>query len=446
VSTDPGRARLRAIRGAIVALAAVAVMAAMAAMAPPGSAATWTTQITPGPSGPPEAALTAVSCASATFCMAVGGSDYGLDSAQTTLLGPIETSAERWGGSSWTVVPTPVAGTDPDLLAVSCPSTTFCVAVGQTGRTLVGDGFGDRHAHALLEAWNGAGWSVQTTPAGSVPESGLTGVSCVSRSFCIAVGSPVSIVWDGTGWKQIRIPTARYDTELLGISCVATTACTAVGQYSVNKIGVEELQPLAERWDGRIWTIDRPPGEVDRYRGKPYPNDTWLTAVSCLSRSFCLASGDAQRAQNGIYEGAYANRWDGRRWTRATAGLPKHSPLDGIACLSRTNCFAAGQFDTGIFPAASTQQPLVENWNGANWTRITLPHVPTIPGATFNSTSPGGPNLSSVSCVPRAGCTAVGEQAQGSDSANLAQSDMGAPGAASARQGRGSTRDQRSSR
>jgi hypothetical protein len=233
-------------------------------------------------------------------------------------------------------------------------------------------------------------------------------------------------------WSNIKLPAARYHSELSAISCVAATECTAVGQYSINRIGVEELRPLAERWDGRGWKIDRPPPELDRYHGKPYPNNTWLTAVSCLSRSFCLASGGAERAQNGIGEAAYVTRWDGRRWTRATAGLPRHSPFNGISCLSSTNCFAAGQFDTGIFPAPSTQQPLVENWNGVGWTRITLPHVPTTPGTTFNFTSSGDPSLSGISCVPAAGCTAVGEQAQGSDSVTLAQSDMGAPGAAAA--------------
>jgi hypothetical protein len=408
-----------------------AVTLSAAAMASAAPAATWTTQPTPGPSGPPDAALAGVSCVSTTFCMAVGGSDYGLDSTQTTLLGPVETSAERWDGSSWTVIPTPTAGANPELEAVSCTSETFCVAVGQTGRTLDGAGFGVHDAHALVEAWNGSGWRVQPTPAGSVSESGLTGVSCSSSSLCVAVGVPVSVVWDGTGWKEIKLPAVRYRGELSAISCAGAFDCTAVGSYSLNKVGVEELGPLAERWDGHSWTVARPPGELDRYRGKLYPNNTWLTAISCLSRSFCLASGDAQRAQNGIGAGAYAERWDGTRWTRAVVGLPRHSPFDGISCLSSTDCFAAGQFDTGIFPAPSTQQPLVENWDGVSWSRTAVPQVPTEPGSSSSSENElGVPSLSSVSCAPRAGCTAVGSQVNDRDVANLAQSDMGAPDAA----------------
>ena len=202
-------------------------------------------------------------------------------------------------------------------------------------------------------------------------------------SFCIAAGTPVSVVWDGSSWRQINIPAARYHSELSAISCVTATQCTAVGDYSLNKTGVEEQRPLAERWDGHGWTIDHPPTEFDRYHGKLYPGNTWLTAVSCPSRSLCLAAGDAERAQNGIYDGAYATRLDGKRWRRATAGLPSHSPFNGISCLSSTDCFAAGQFDTGVFPRPATQQPLVQKWNGSSWTRITLPHVPTAPGTKW---------------------------------------------------------------
>ncbi len=408
---------LRAIRRAIVVWAVTMSAAAMASAA---SAATWTTQTTPGPSGPPDAALTGVSCVSATFCMAVGSADYGLDNFQEPI-GP-ETSAERWDGSSWTVIPTPVAGANPELEAVSCASATFCVAVGENA----GNGFKVRNARALLEAWNGAGWTIQPTPAGSVTASGLSAVSCVSSSFCIAVGAPVSVVWDGSSWRKIKIPTVRYQSELSAISCVTVTQCTAVGNYSINRTGVEERRPLAERWNGHSWTIDRPPAELYRYRGKLHSNITWLTTVSCLSRSFCLAAGDAVRAENGIYDGVYATRWDGRRWTRATEGLPYHSPFNGISCLSSTDCFAAGQFDNGVFPPPAIQQPLVENWTGTHWTRITLPHVPTAPGTSWSPTNLGAPTLSAISCVARAGCTAVGSQAQGRDAANLAQSNMGA--------------------
>lgn len=314
----------------------VATVAAVALLSGPAQGATWTTQATAGPTGPPDAALTSVSCVSATFCMAVGSTDNGLDGAQQPL--GLETSAERWDGSTWTVIPTPAAGPNPALEAVACASATFCVAVGETA----GQGFYVRNARALVEAWNGVSWAIQPTPAGSVPGSGLSGVSCVSSSFCIAVGTtfassgpyPVGVVWDGSSWREVKIPAARYHSELSAISCVAVIECTGVGRYSINRIGVSEQRPLAERWNGHSWTIDRPPAELDRYRGKLYANNTWLTAVSCLSQSLCLATGDAQRAQNGIYGGGYATRWDcrdtalstGSRACRVrTASLPDSS-------------------------------------------------------------------------------------------------------------------------
>src|SRR6185437_1177814 len=45
-------------------------------VATPASAATWTPQTMPGSSGPPNSAVTSVSCASPSFCMALGSSDF----------------------------------------------------------------------------------------------------------------------------------------------------------------------------------------------------------------------------------------------------------------------------------------------------------------------------------------------------------------------------------
>ncbi len=77
----------------------------------------WTIQNTPSP---PVAALSGVSCTSATSCEAVGSAG----SSTTTL-------AEDWHGSSWTVQSMPTLSTWGDALsAVSCTSTTACQAVG----------------------------------------------------------------------------------------------------------------------------------------------------------------------------------------------------------------------------------------------------------------------------------------------------------------------------
>jgi len=413
-------------------------IAAAGAMLPAAAyGASWTTEGTLGPTGLAESALTSVSCVSAGPCMAVGVDDDGYDSSQSSLQN-VGSFAESWNGSAWAVVPTAgSAGASPGLYAISCVSAVFCVAVGQThsnGRSSLALDGGYGAQRALVEAWNGVGWTVQSNPGAALSGSGLFSVSCTSSRFCVAVGDHgnygLAEVWNGLTWGLRTTPPVKFGAGLAGVSCVTVKWCTAVGFYNTSKVGQEVYMPLAERWNGRRWNVQRPPPEWLRYHGRVYANFTYLTGVSCTSRSFCLASGDAERAQNGDGAGSFAVRWNGARWIAATAGRPHNSPFYALSCLSSTDCLAIGQFENSVFPAPDTTQPLAEGWNGKRWDRLALPHVAPPSGATRDSPDARDPALFGVSCVAQSGCTAVGAQGQGSDSAALAQSDMGTPGAA----------------
>lgn len=435
---------LTAIRGATVAGVVLALVMGVLAVSP-ALAATWSAQATPEPSTPANSTLTNVSCVSAAFCMAVGVSDSGTTSTGGAPT-QVDTFAEQWNGSGWSILPMPAAGSKPLLTAVSCGSATYCVAVGYTqsdGRNDVAQNFGvsSSAARALVEVWNGVSWTVATTPASSYPGGGLDGVSCPTSSFCLAVGShgpvrsdsnsnkPLAEAWNGTNWSMQDMVLVAYGTYPLAASCTAADACTAVGWYNIDKTGVAGPVPLVERLNGDRWTVvQHPSGDVYT-----------LTGVQCLSRSFCLASGVTAHAQNGDPLGPYAAQWNGTRWLNASVGLPSStsSPLYGVSCLSSSDCFAVGQFAPSVFPPPDQTQPLVENWTGNRWSRVALPAVPAPPGNDFETTGVGylDPTLFAVSCVLRSGCTAVGSEASGSDgegSATLAQSDLGVLGAAPA--------------
>ena len=68
-------------------------------------------------------------------------------------------------------------------MGLSCPSVNVCVTVGTQ----------DDYNMPLAEAWNGTAWTVMDTSeigAGSVvvPDYTFNGVSCPSSTFCVAVG------------------------------------------------------------------------------------------------------------------------------------------------------------------------------------------------------------------------------------------------------------------
>jgi hypothetical protein len=388
-------------------------------------AANWTIEPTLGPSGPAESALTSVSCVSAATCMAVGTDDAGVNKEQGALEN-VGSFSESWNGSIWAVVPTAgSAGANPTLYGVSCVSAVFCVAVGlahSNGRFGVNNEIAFGAQRALIEVWNGATWTVEPNPGAAMTASGLFGVSCPSSSFCVAVGqhseAALVEVWDGARWSVQSTPTvARYGTWPTAVSCVSTHACTLVGSYNANRVpGQAAPVQLAERWNGHAWSVQHVPEDVTGYPA--------LRSVSCVSQSFCMATGTSHMGNGSEAFSPLADRWNGVRWTDATVGLPKASPFYGVSCITAGYCLAAGQFDPRVFPPSIATETLVELWSGARWARLAVPPVAAPPLADQTD-----PALLGISCLSQIGCTAAGTQAVGSNSAPLVQGEAGAPSA-----------------
>src|ERR1043166_4326896 len=49
--------------------------------------------------------------------------------------------------------------------------------------------------------------------------------------------------------------------------------------------------------------------------------------------------------------------------------------LNGTTCVSASDCWAVGYYVVG-----TTQQTLIEHWDGTEWTIVTSPNDPTAPG------------------------------------------------------------------
>jgi hypothetical protein len=94
---------------------------------------------------------------------------------------------------------------------------------------------------------------------------------------------------------------------LSGVSCPSVTECVAVGGY--------RLDALAETWNGRSWTLARPPSP----RGTSSAFGASLSAVSCATAKNCVAVGD-YTLRNGN-DAPLAESWNGRRWRLAMWAL-----------------------------------------------------------------------------------------------------------------------------
>jgi hypothetical protein len=354
------------------------------ALAERWNGARWSIQQTPDPAGATGTSLSGVSCTSTNACTAVGS--YSVGSVVRVTL------AERWNGVRWSIqrIPSPPGATLPSLGGVSCTSRTACIAVGSYLNTP------DPYtAVALVERWNGARWLMQRIPnPPGVLSMALGGVSCTSRTACIAVGSldkrvkPVLALtlaarWNGTRWTIQRTPNPARETNpsLSSVSCSSATACTAVGSSAA--------VTLAEVWDGTRWRIQGTPNPAGR-------KGIALSGVSCASRSDCIAVGSYTNRAGTVV--ALAESRNGARWriqgTPNPAGA-KITALSGVWCTSRTACIAVGNFTS----SAGVQLTVAERRNGSGWA-IQQTRNPVF--------SAGSSTLNGVSCTSATACTAVG--------------------------------------
>ena len=125
--------------------------------------------------------MNAVSCVSATWCMAIGKFTTG-DAWQ------FETFEVLHG--SWIVEartpPTPKGATEFDLSSISCTSESACTATGYYSA--------EERVKTLAYRWNGSSWSQQNTlnPSEGGAGEAMLSVSCASASLCMAVGEAAS--------------------------------------------------------------------------------------------------------------------------------------------------------------------------------------------------------------------------------------------------------------
>ena len=355
--------------------AGLAVLAASPAQALPTN---WTIVTTPTPSY----SLNGVSCASKSFCFAVGGVEV-LNGISVQM----QTLTEEWNGSTWSIVTSPdPAGTEPaELSSVSCYDATHCVAVGNVGTTTTAS-FG--------EIWNGAAWSLISTKNPGREGGELEGVSCPSSTLCMAVGyksagaddaaGPALIEkWNGSIWSVSAKPDlSRYGNNLEGISCVKPTNCTATGTDGGNGT---TSNSLIEAWNGNVW-VQQSSADV------PISNNN-LSAVSCPPTGGCMAVGTsfASATWSPLAEVSAHGSWS-ILVTPTVSG--DNTYLNGVSCTNASNCVAVGYYQN----TSAIEQTLIEQWNGVTWQIVSSPNVASQDNFLWG-----------VRCVKTSECFAAGQ-------------------------------------
>lgn len=369
------------LRAALVVTAVVLLVGAYAAGAQ--GAGGWSIRPSENLSGS-NGQLFSESCSARSACTAVGSS--------VKRSGVGVTLAERWDGKKWSIqsTPSPIGASVSGLFDVACSSSSACMAVGgyatSSGRFVT-----------LAERWNGINWTVVRTPnAARAAGSALFGLACTSPSACIAVGAAtarggfpfrgtLAERWNGKTWSILRTPSAKGGA-LSDVVCTTALVCIAVGNHT-DSSGVRVT--LAERWDGNRWRVQATPNPSGAVGG------SGLSGVACTSASSCTAVGNYSTSSGGA---TLAERWNGTKWSIQPTPNPigvQGSFLNAVACTSASACIAVGSAaDSSGHPTA-----LAERWNGTKWS---IEPTPPRSGARTSI-------LGDVVCRSRSVCDAVGK-------------------------------------
>ncbi len=251
-------------------------------------------------------------------------------------------------------------------------------------------------ALAPVYQWNGTSWNNTLTlpvPLGPNPFTGVLypgqamSVSCVSSTFCMAVGYSGNLAtgfadeWNGSTWSSepLAVPSGASSYSLFAVDCLSPTYCQAVGEA--------DGPPLNEQWNGTAWSVV--PSAASGVG--------WLYAVSCGDASDCMAVGYAP-------DGTLASeQWNGSEWTRVSipneATGSEAQSLTSVSCPSASSCVAVGWYSFQVTPTSGGEAPIVDSWNGSTWSADQLP-ISLVAGLddTFNS----------VDCYSVGDCVAVG--------------------------------------
>jgi len=224
-----------------------------------------------------------ISCATASFCV-------GVDT---------DGEAVRYDGTSWSA-PQQISRSAL-LTAVSCPSSTYCLAAGA-----------DRSdSSGVSVTFDGASWSLPTTIS-----SRIRSVSCTSPTFCVGVADAAARTWDGAAWSERAF--LGLAGSLTSVSCTSTAFCIAVDDSGD-----------AIRYDGSSWEPSR---VMDSSVGP--------RAVSCVSRTFCVIV-DASRN--------HAVNYDGNSWSAPVVVVNGSGEPGAVDCPTSSSCNAIDGYGSVLF-------------------------------------------------------------------------------------------------
>lgn len=227
------------------------------------------------------------------------------------------------------------------LAVPSCAPDGYCAAIDSYGNVVVD---------------HGGRWGAKPK---HVVSPGNNDLSCVSSTFCMAIGSHFDdAVFDGTTWHQVLEPS---DYPLTAISCAAVDFCLGLDKHSAwvfdgtgwsnqqlidphLRLGLVSCSPtrtcIAGDDDGNLFSFSN-----GVWQGPVSLGLSRIGSMSCAAGSYCLAMD---------YAGTTVRYTPTRGYSLvASPPITAHS---GLACPAPRRCVAVGAFEVSFFDGKTWTQ------------------------------------------------------------------------------------------
>ena len=197
----------------------------------------------------PASGVDALSCPSASFCLAAEKA-FGRFRYSTTP-----------ASATWTLKELAAESEATAMKGASCLSSSFCAMVDNKGNVYVAN---------TAEKVQSTSW-VKTNVDGT---TALSGIACMSTTLCVAVDSAGNTLRLAISFLAVATATKQNIgnvDELTGVACPTSTRCVAVDNLGVVFVSATAAEGWTERLD--------------------LPNA--FTSVACASTSICVATDKA---------------------------------------------------------------------------------------------------------------------------------------------------------
>ncbi len=328
---------------------------------------TWSiTQQPIDTAGGNPAVITSVSCVTTTFCMAVDATSTDPPNGDYLIY------TGTWGAATQ-------LSTGIGLDAVSCVSTTSCSAV---------DAGDSSSVQASLHVYAGSPsptWTTQATTSSQLSAGlGFQSDSCASTTYCVAVDeSGDNWTYDGSGqWTESSSPSGLRD-----MACAPATSSTLCVGYAGESVYIDYDGSfyLDGSWDSRSTASG---GGIAGLAGGGFPlGDTAIfdggtvvfsSSISCATTGICMLAA----RNNGVYAFSIA----GNSWTASIAIDPHDvhaaagyapSTVSDVSCADQVECAAT---DTAGF--AYLFDPSSPSWPSSSETEMSSSAFSSVSCAT----------------------------------------------------------------